>query len=68
MRENIMEKTCMNCKRRTDDNKCAVKIVLAENFAICGLKYRRSTRIIQGSAENCTYFEEVPNIDRRLNE
>jgi len=59
-----MEKTCVNCKRRTADNKCAVKIVFAENFAIRGSKYKKSTNIIQGSAENCTYFEEVQNIDR----
>tara|TARA_R110000796_G_scaffold214800_1_gene330761 strand:- start:26870 stop:27046 length:177 start_codon:yes stop_codon:yes gene_type:complete len=54
-----MEKTCMNCERRTNDNKCAVKIVFAESFKISGGKYKRSTNIIDGSADNCTYFEAL---------
>ena len=53
----------MNCKRRTDDNKRAVKIVFAQNFLNKGGAYRKSTDIVQGSAESCAYFEEVVNLD-----
>ena len=49
----------MNCESRTDDNKCAVKIVFAESFKISGGKYNRSTNIINGNADNCSYFEPL---------